>query len=106
MIAISVAKSEIKLLQFLSDANANPSERGEVAQVVKHYRWSVPDNTILFECICELLLAAPRQILAHLPAALTRRGFPDISCDALAGPSPMNTDEALALAQQLLRASQ
>lgn len=100
------ANSEIKLLQFLCDANANSSERGEVAQILKTYHWSAPDHTILFECTCELLARDPRQILGHLPAALTRRGFPDTSCEALAESPGMKTHQALALAQKLLRASQ
>ncbi|MFZ0335570.1 MAG: hypothetical protein WAN10_02530 [Candidatus Acidiferrales bacterium] len=90
----------------MCDANGGGAARGKAAELLASYRWSEPDNTILFECIRELLGQDSRHILLHLPAALTRRGFPDISCDGLAASPQINEAEALALAEELLGASQ
>ncbi|MGC1106399.1 MAG: hypothetical protein WA876_07660 [Candidatus Acidiferrales bacterium] len=98
-------EAETNLLQLLCDANANANTRGRLLQILASYRWSAPDNSVLFECIRDLFMHDPKQILTHLPAALTRRGFPDISCGALAEPPRVNAAAAFALAEELLRAS-
>ncbi len=69
------------------------------------YSWRDADHEILFEVIGELLAREPQQILAHLPAAITRRGFPDISCEWLARDCGMDSAQARELAEELLRAS-
>lgn len=74
--------------------------------MLNNYHWAAPDHTILFECICELLARDPRKILEHLPGALTRRGFPEISYDSLGASPQMAMTDAFAHAQELLRASQ
>lgn len=84
----------------------NSAFRAQIVEMLASYRWRARDNLILFECIRELFAHNPREILEHLPAALTRRGFPDISCDSLCAPSALDSDAALVLAEKLLRASQ
>ncbi|HKF51559.1 MAG TPA: hypothetical protein VKB26_04555 [Candidatus Acidoferrales bacterium] len=105
-ISVSRIENEKHLLRFLCASREEIAQRQKLFQRLTQYSWLANDNQILFEAIGELLATAPQQILSHLPAALTRRGFPDISCDALAEPSTMNAPAAFALAEELLRASQ
>ena len=102
---VSPIETEKQLLRFLCASGEDVTARRRVFDQLNEYSWRDRDHRILFESIGELLSSAPRQILAHLPAALTRRGFPDISCDSVAAPGQLNTAEALALAEELLRAS-
>jgi hypothetical protein len=104
--SVSLIESEKQLLRFLCASDQNVAERQRVCRQLSKYSWRDRDHAILFEAIAELLSAAPREILAHLPAALTRRGFPDMSCDWLTRSAQLNGDEAFALAEELLRASQ
>ena len=102
---VSRAENEKSLLRFLCANGQAVAQRRQVYQQVAQYSWRTNENQILFEAIGELLTVAPEQILTHLPAALTRRGFPDVSCDELAAPSHLHAAAALKLAEDLLRAS-
>jgi hypothetical protein len=94
--------AETKLLQFLCDAHGDLAARRRILRMLGNYSWRRHDNTIFFECIRELFARVPRQILAQLPAALTRRGFPDMPCELLAPQSELTAAAALALAEHLL----
>lgn len=102
--SVSLIENEKQLLRFLC-ARENLADRQKLCRQLSKYSWRERDHQILFEAIGELLPTAPRQILEQLPAALTRRGFPDISCDGLAGSSTWDAAAAVALAEELLRAS-
>jgi len=69
------------------------------------YAWLDADNEILFEAIRQLFAQSPRDILAHLPAELTRRGFPDLPWEPLKQHSRLAGVEAVALASELLRSA-
>lgn len=103
--SVSRANSEKQLLQFLCASGEDIAMRRQLFQQLRRYSWRDNEYRILFEAIGELLATAPQQILDHLPAALTRRGFPDISCDALANSPRINSAAAFSLAEELLRAS-
>jgi len=105
-ISVSRIENEKQLLRFLCANGGEIAPRRELFQQLRQYSWRDNENQILFEAISELLAATPQGILSHLPAALTRRGFPDISCDALAEPPRINAVAAFALAEELLHASQ
>lgn len=96
---------EQELLRFLYASTKHLGERRLVLQRLAPYSWCDNDHRILFEAIRELLARNSQEVLDHLPAELTRRGFPDISCDALAVPSALGSDAALALAEKLIRVS-
>lgn len=98
-------ESEKQLLRFLCASGGDIAHRRELVQKLRQYSWRDNDHRILFETIGELLARNSQTILDHLPAELTRRGFPDISCDALATPPALDSHAAFALAEQLLRAS-
>lgn len=100
--AVSRAEAETKLLQFLCDAPADLAARHRILGMLGNYLWSTQDNTIFFECIRELFARDPRQILAHLPATVTRRGFPDMPCGLLTAPAELTAAASLALAERLL----
>ncbi len=102
---VSRAENEKSLLRFLCANGQTVAQRRQVYRQLAQYSWRTNENQILFEAIGELLAAAPAQILSHLPATLTRRGFPDISCDALAGSCALDAAAAFELAEELLRAS-
>jgi hypothetical protein len=103
---VSPIENEKELLRLLCANGVSIVDRQTLRRQLTCYCWRDRDHGVLFETIGELLSAAPREILAHLPAALTRRGFPDMSCDWLAAPSELNANEAFALAENMLRASQ
>lgn len=103
--SVSCSESEMQLLRFLCASGEDTSRRRKLLHQLAWYSWRDNDHRILFEAIGELLARNPQKVLEHLPAELTRRGFPDISCDALAVPPALDSDAALALAQKLLRAS-
>ncbi|MGB6484006.1 MAG: hypothetical protein WBE86_11025 [Candidatus Acidiferrales bacterium] len=104
--SVSPIEAEKQLLRFLCANGEDSAARQKFWQRLSEYSWRDRDHEVLFETIGELLSSAPRQILAQLPAALTRRGFPDISCDFLFTPPQLSAAAALALAEELLRASQ
>lgn len=103
---VSCAENEEQLLRFLCASGEDIANQRELVQKLRQYSWRDNDHRILFEAIGELLAHNSREIILQLPAALTRRGFPDISCDALSAPSVLNSATVLALAEEILRASQ
>lgn len=104
--SVSRTKNEKRLLGFLCASNEDIAQRRQLFQRLSQYSWRDNEHQILFEAIGELLATAPQHIMSHLPAALTRLGFPDISCDALAESPCITSTTAFALAEELLRASQ
>ena len=100
----SRADKETRLHQFVSDAAEDKSLRGNVIRMLANYAWLDADNEILFEAIRQLFAQSPREILTHLPAELTRRGFPDLPWEPLKQRSRPASFEAVALAAELLRA--
>lgn len=102
---VSCAENEEQLLRFLCASGEDIANQRELVQKLRQYSWRDNDHRILFETIGDLLVRNSQTILDHLPAKLTRRGFPDISCDALATPPALDSHAAFALAEQLLRAS-
>jgi hypothetical protein len=103
--SVSRAETEEQLLRFLCASAAGVVQRREVFERLRRYSWRDNDHRILFEAIGDLLARNSQTILEHLPAELTRRGFPDISCDALSASCSLNMNDALALAEKLARAS-
>lgn len=104
--SVSCAENEKQLLRFLCAGGEDIAQRREILQKLGQYSWCDNDHRILFEAIGELLSRNSLKILEHLPAELTRRGFPDFSCDALSAPALLNVEAALVLAEKLARASQ
>ncbi len=103
--SVSCAEAEEQLLQFLCASAEDIAQRRRVLQRLSLHSWPDNDHRILFEAIGDLLSRNSQTILEHLPAELTRRGFPDISYDALSAPPVLNSAAALALAEKLVRAS-
>lgn len=91
----------MRLLQFLCDAGGDASARRAALRLLETYSWRDADNEILFETIRVLFAQNPRDILDHLPAALTRRGFPDLPWEPLRHRSRLAAGEAVALAREL-----
>jgi hypothetical protein len=96
---------ETKLLQYLCDSTKELESRRTVLQILVENHWLDADHEILYECIGVLFSIDPQRILFHLPSVLTRRGFPDIPCKPLAGPSLLHSMAAICLANDLLRLS-
>lgn len=99
----SRAEKEMRLLQFVCDANEDTPSRGDVIRMLADYAWLDADNEILFEAIRELFARNSRDILDHLPAELTRRGFPDLPWEPLKQHSRLAGAETVELAAELLR---
>lgn len=104
--SVSPTDNERQLLRFLCAQDQDVVQRRNLFQRLSQYPWRDREHQILCEAIGELLATAPYDILNALPAALTRCGFPDISCEALAESPCINAAAAFALAEGLLRASQ
>jgi len=105
-VSASRGDREIRLLQFLCDATGDESARAAVTRALADYIWLDADNEILFETIRGLFARSHADILGELPAALTRRGFPDLPWEPLTRRSPLLPDQALALASELLRSAE
>jgi len=103
--AISRTDKETRLLQFVCDANEDKPTRGNVIRLLADYAWPDADNEILFETIRRLFAQSLHDILSHLPAELTRRGFPDLPWEPLTQRSRLASVEAVELAGELLRAA-
>lgn len=101
----SRADKETRLLQFICDATDDQPARESVIRILADYAWLDVDNEILFEAIHGLFARNSRDILNHLPAELTRRGFPDLSWEPLNQRSRLAGVEAVALADELLRSA-
>ena len=101
----SRADKETRLLQFVCDATEDQPARGNVIRMLADYAWLDADNEILFEAIRGLFARNSRDILNHLPAALTRRGFPDLPWEPLKHRSRLAAVEAVEMASELLRAT-
>jgi len=96
------AETETNILRFVCDPQSKLDVREHVLSIVQDYRWSSPDSAIFFECIRDLFVWDPQNILANLAATLTRLGFPDMPCETLAMPSKLTSVSALKLAEKLL----
>lgn len=94
---------ESKVLHYICDSTADRDARKELLHLLLDYNWQNADNEILYESIRVLFDVDPQRILFHLPSVLTRRGFPDISCKPLTGPSLLSSMAAICLAGDLLR---
>ena len=103
--ANSRGEREIQLLQFVCDAAGDALARAAVIRALADYAWLDAENEILFETIRGLFAWNTANILSELPAALTRRGFPDLPWEPLMQRSPLALREALALADELLRSA-
>jgi len=101
----SRADKETRLLQFVCDATEDQPARESVIRMLADYAWLDVDNEILFEAIRQLFAQSPRDILSHLPAELTRRGFPDLPWEPLKHRSRLAAVGAVELAGELLRAT-
>lgn len=103
---LSRPEVESKVLCYICDSTADRDTRKELLRLLLEYTWLDADNEILYESIRVLFDVDPQRILFHLPSILTRRGFPDISCKALTGPSLLSSMAAICLAGDLLRLGQ
>lgn len=103
---LSRPEVEAKLLHYICDGTADRATRKELLRLLLEYSWLDADNEVIYESIRVLFDVDPQRILFHLPSILTRRGFPDISCKALAGPSLLSSMAAICLAGDLLRLAQ
>lgn len=103
---LSRPEVESKVLHYICDSTADRETRKELLQQLAEYNWLDADNEILYESILMLFDVDAQRILFHLPSILTRRGFPDISCKELAGPSLLSSMAAICLAADLLRLGQ
>jgi|SRR5579859_611519 len=101
----SRADKETRLLQFVCDATEDQPARENVIRMLVDYAWLDADNEILFEAIRQLFAQSPREILTHLPAELTRRGFPDLPWEPLNQRARLAGVEAVELAGELLRSA-
>ncbi|HEV2298752.1 MAG TPA: hypothetical protein VGR72_09575 [Candidatus Acidoferrales bacterium] len=103
---LSRPEVESKVLHYICDSTADRETRKELLGLLLEYTWLDADNEILYESIRVLFDVDPQRILLHLPSILTRRGFPDISCKPLTGPSLLSSMAAICLAGDLLRLGQ
>jgi len=100
----SRADQEIRLLAFICDAGKDAPARGALIRMLADYAWLDADNEILFETIRGLFARNSRDILGHLPAELTRRGFPDLPWEPLKH-SRLASVEAVTLAAEMLHSA-
>jgi hypothetical protein len=96
-------QQELRLLQFLCHPAPPVALRTRILRHLSGCRWQEPDHQVLFEALCEISTAVPRDLRALLPAQLTRKGFPALSFDVFFQPHGLSPDEAEQLARSLGR---
>jgi hypothetical protein len=72
--------------------------------LLRGYRWQRPLHQVIFNAIVSIPTDDPETLRQLLPAKLTRMGFPDVEWEEISLPTSLSTEEAVALARQMVGA--
>ena len=99
---LSETQMEKLLLRAMCQAAAGDHVWAIAARTLGTYRWRDPLHEALFAVLREIRSRNPLDLREHLPAALTRRGFPDVDWDEFFQPVALSAEEAKILVERLI----
>jgi hypothetical protein len=100
---LSQTQIEKLLLRGMCQPEGGESAWTVAADALRTYRWREPVHKALFAALGDLLARKPALMRELLPAALTRRGFPDVPWEDFFKPLNLSEEDARSLLQRLLR---
>jgi hypothetical protein len=95
-----VERQEARLLRYLCN-RAVQSDRVEIIETLKAYRFATVHHQVLFDCLRGLAAAPPELLESLLPVRLVRAGFPDFDLEPFLRPSGLSASQARAAAKAL-----
>jgi hypothetical protein len=98
--------SQIEIEKLLLRAMCQPGVRDSIWKIasgpLKTYHWREPVHEALFGALRDLRARKPALLRELLPAALTRRGFPDVAWENFFDTATLSDEEARLLLRRLL----
>lgn len=101
---LSETQIEKLLLRALCQARVGDGVWTMVAAELKTYAWREPVHEAISRSLRDLRARKPSLLRELLPAALTRRGFPDVAWEEFLEPVNLTDEDARLLVQRLLAA--
>lgn len=98
---LPIIQTERRVLQALCGGTPQGSVREAAGLILKDYRWREPLHQAMFNILVSLQTDIPEVIRDHLPARLTRWGYPDVATDVFFQPHSLSKEEAEHLMCQL-----
>lgn len=100
---VELVEIERRVLAALCSQTGDHWVRERMRQSLAGHRWHEPVHQIVYEIVMSLPAAGSKAWRQHLPAWLTRRGFPDFDLASLFNAPPLSPREAERLVAQLKR---
>jgi hypothetical protein len=96
-----VSSAEIRLLQYLCQADSDVAARRLVLDALTGYEFSTVHHQVLFDCLKAAPDAQAGLLASLLPARLVRAGFPDFDLEPYLRPGGLSAAEAYTLCTKL-----
>jgi len=103
---LSIVQIEKRLLAAMCQAEGGGSVWALAEGSLRNYRWREPSHGAVFAALGELPVRNPALLRELFPAALTRKGFPDLAWQDFFEPCTVSDEEARRLVQRLLDSEQ
>jgi hypothetical protein len=101
---LSIVQIEKRLLRAMCQPGAGANIGKMASGALRTYHWREPVHEVLFEAVSDLGARKPTLLRELLPAALARRGYPDVAYDEFFEPGTLTDEEARELVRRLLDA--
>src|SRR5437764_320809 len=102
---LSETQMEKLLLRALCQPGAGENIWRMALGPLNNYRWREPVHESLFASLRDLRARKPALLHELLPAALTRRGYPDVAWEEFLEPISLSNEDAGLIVQRLLAAT-
>jgi len=99
---LSIVQIEKRLLGAMCQAAGDGSVWAFVEGPLQNYHWREPSHAAVFAALGELPIRNPALLRDLFPAALTRKGFPDLAWQDFFEPCTLSDEEARRLVERLL----
>ena len=97
----SIVETERLVLCALCQGTPEGSVQETAKLVLQNYCWREPLHQLVFNVLVSIPSESPEMIRNHLPARLTRTGFPDVPWEDFFKPHSLSRGEAEHLIEQL-----
>lgn len=96
--------SEELILRALCGGALQHAVRRKAMALLAQYSWQEGEHRVIFEALEKIGSRDPESIRAHLAAAVTRLGFPDVALGSYLAPGKLPGRDWLALVRALVSA--